>query len=201
MKKQSHIKDQIIITITLIAIFGILVLSVIWLANNNPKYDPRLEADAEADYHASVRRTHLMDDYMEILHIKGEYTIEDDEVIFESQEQEMWKLIEEVSLYNAFYPEEPLTAEELNYEFELFCQDWIGSDNMRKLERGLIEIEYRLEKVGIKLEDYGYHIKVAKQLDGYGTNIYDATTEQWYDASEYVADVLYKEVIRLETGK
>ncbi|MBR3834696.1 MAG: hypothetical protein IKJ73_10270 [Lachnospiraceae bacterium] len=196
MKKQSQIKDQIIITITLIAVFGILVLSVIWLANNDPKYDPRLEAEGE--YHESVRRNHLMDDYMEILHIKGEYTIEDDEVIFESQEQEMWKLIEDVSLYNAFYPEEPLTAEELNYEFELFCQDWIGSDNMRKLERGLIEIEYRAEKAGINLEDYGYHLKVAKRLDDYGTNIYDATTEQWYKASEYAANALYIEVANKE---
>ena len=196
MKKQSQIKDQIIITITLIAVFGILVLSVIWLANNDSKYDPRLEAEGE--YHESVRRNHLMDDYMEILHIKGEYTIEDDEVIFESQEQEMWKLIEDVSLYNAFYPEEPLTAEELNYEFELFCQDWIGSDNMRKLERGLIEIEYRAEKAGINLEDYGYHLKVAKRLDDYGTNIYDATTEQWYKASEYAANALYIEVANKE---
>ena len=196
MKKQSQIKDQIIVTITLIAVFGILVLSVIWLANNDPKYDPRLEAEGE--YHESVRRNHLMDDYMEILHIKGEYTIEDDEVIFESQEQEMWKLIEDVSLYNAFYPEEPLTAEELNYEFELFCQDWIGSDNMRKLERGLIEIEYRAEKAGINLEDYGYHLKVAKRLDDYGTNIYDATTEQWYKASEYAANALYIEVANKE---
>ncbi len=196
MKKQSQIKDQIIITITLIAVFGILVLSVIWLANNDPKYDPRLEAEGE--YHESVRRNHLMDDYMEILHIKGEYTIEDDVVTFQGREQEMWKLIEDVSLYNAFYPEEPLTAEELNYEFELFCQDWIGSDNMRKLERGLIEIEGRLEKVGINFEDYGYHIKVAKQLDSYGTNIYDATTEQWYKASEHAAKVLYIKVINKE---
>lgn len=199
MKKQSPIKDKIIITTTLITIFGLLVLSVIRMANIEPEQDPRLEAEGE--YHESVRRHHLMDDYMEILHINGEYTIEDDVVIFESKEQEMWKLIEEVSLYNAFYPEESLTAEGLNYEFEVFCQDWIGSDNMRKFERGLIEIEYRLEKVGIKLEDYGYHIKVAKQLDSYGTNIYDATTEQWYEASECAADVLYKEVIRLETGK
>lgn len=196
MKKQSQIKDKIIITITLLAIFGILVLSVIWMANIKPKQDPRLEAEGE--YHESVRRNHLMDDYMEILHIKGEYTIEDDEVIFESQEQEMWKLIEDVSLYNAFYPEEPLTAEELNYEFELFCQDWTGSDNMRKLERGLIEIEYRAEKAGINLEDYGYHLKVAKRLDDYGTNIYDATTEQWYKASEYVANALYIEVANKE---
>ena len=196
MKKQSQIKDQIIITITLIAIFGILVLSVIWFANNDPKYDPRLEAEGE--YHESVRRNHLMDDYMEIVHIKGEYTIEDDEVIFESQEQEMWKLIEDVSLYNAFYPEEPLAAEELNYEFEMFCQDWIGSDNMRKLERGLIEIEYRAEKAGINLEDYGYHLKVAKRLDDYGTNIHDATTEQWYKASEYAANALYIKVVNKE---
>ena len=198
MKKLSQIKDQIIITITLIAIFGILVLSVIWLANNDPKHDPRLDADAEADYHQSVRRYKLMDDYMEILHIKGEYTIEDDVVTFQGREQEMWKLIEDVSLYNAFYPEEPLTAEELNYEFEMFCQDWIGSDNMRKLERGLIEIEGRLEKVGINFEDYGYHLKVAKRLDDYGTNIYDATTEQWYKASEYVANALYIEVANKE---
>ncbi len=196
MKKQSPIKDKIIITTTLIAIFGLLVLSVIWMANIKPKQDPRLEAEGE--YHESVRRNHLMDDYMEILHIKGEYTIEDGEVIFESQEQEMWKLIEDVSLYNAFYPEEPLTAEELNYEFELFCQDWIGSDNMRKLERGLIEIEYRAEKAGINLEDYGYHLKVAKRLDDYGTNIYDATTEQWYKASEYAANALYIEVANKE---
>ena len=166
------------------------------MANIKPKQDPRLEAEGE--YHESVRRNHLMDDYMEILHIKGEYTIEDGEVIFESQEQEMWKLIEDVSLYNAFYPEEPLTAEELNYEFELFCQDWIGSDNMRKLERGLIEIEYRAEKAGINLEDYGYHLKVAKRLDDYGTNIYDATTEQWYKASEYAANALYIEVANKE---
>ena len=88
MKKLSQIKDQIIITITLIAIFGILVLSVIWLANNDPKHDPRLDADAEADYHQSVRRYKLMDDYMEILHIKGEYTIEDDVVTFQGREQE-----------------------------------------------------------------------------------------------------------------
>ena len=134
MKKQSQIKDQIIITITLIAVFGILVLSVIWLANNDPKYDPRLDADAEADYHQSVRRYQLMDDYMEILHIKGEYTIEDDVVIFQGREQEMWRLI---------------------------------------------EIEGRLEKVGINFEDYGYHLKIANRLDNYGTNIYDATTEQW----------------------
>lgn len=194
MKKQSQIKDQIIITITLIAIFCILVLSVIWLTNNDPKHDPRLDADAEADYHQSVRRYQLMDDYMEILHIKGEYTIEDDVVTFQGKEQEMWRLIEEVSLYNAFYPEEPLTAEELNYEFEVFCQDWIGSDNMRKLERGLIEIEGRLEKVGINFEDYGYHLKIAKRLDNYGTNIYDATTEQWYKASEYTANALFIEV-------
>ena len=96
MKKQSQIKDKIIITTTLIVIFGLLVISVIWMANIKPKQDPRLEAEGE--YHESVRRNHLMDDYMEILHIKGEYTIEDDVVTFQGREQEMWRLIEEVSL-------------------------------------------------------------------------------------------------------
>lgn len=199
MKKQSPIKDQIVITITLISIFCLLVLSVVWMANSKTKQDPRL--DAEGEYHESVRRTHLLKDYMEILHIQGKYTFEEDVAIIENKEQEMWKLIEEVSLYNTFYPEEPLTAEELNYEFDLFCQKWIASDNIRKLKKGLIEVEYRLEKVGIKLEDYGYHLKVAKQLDSYGTNVYDATTEQWYEASEHAAGELYEEVLRREGEK
>lgn len=195
MKKQSPVKDKKI-TITLIAIFGILVFSVIWLANMILKYDPGREA--ELGYQESVKRNYLMREYMEILHINGDYTIEDDEVIITGKEQYLGKLIEDVALYNAFYPDDKLSAEELNYEFELFCRKWIASDNIRKLKKGLIEIEYRAQKAGINLEDYGYHLKVAKQLDNYGTNIYDATTEQWYEASEYAANVLYIKVVNKE---
>ncbi len=192
MKLRNKIKSSVI----LIVIFVVLVLSVIWLANYEQFMDPGREAELE--YQNSVQRNYLMTEYMEILHIKGEYTIEDDEVIIIGKEQYLGKLIEDVALYNTFYPEDKLSAEELNYEFEIFCEKWITSDNILKLKKGLIEIEYRAKKAGINLEDYGYHLKVAKQLDNYGTNIYDATTEQWYDASEYAAGELYKEVLSKE---
>lgn len=191
MSKKERIKTCIII----IGIVVILGLSVVWIATTNS--DDLFGRD-EMDYQTSVQRNHLMAEYMEILHIKGDYTIEDDEAIITGKEQYLGKLIEDVALYNAFYPDDKLSAEELNYEFDIFCQKWIASDNILKLKKGLIEVEYRLEKAGIKLEDYGYHIIVAKQLDSYGTNIYDATTEQWYQASEYAADILYREVLSKE---
>lgn len=196
MKKQSQTKDRIKIVITIIVVFAVLILSVIWLTNYEQYRDP--SRDAELEYQTSVQRNYLMTEYMEILHIKGEYIIEDDVVTITGKEQYLGKLIEDVALYNVFYPDDKLSAEELNYEFDIFCQKWIASDNILKLKKGLIEIEYRAEKAGINIEDYGYHLKVAKQLDSYGTNIYDATTEQWYEASEYAADELYREVLSNE---
>lgn len=196
MKKRSEKSERIKLTITLIAIFALLCLFVIWMANTEPKEDPGLQAEAE--YQASVKRSHLMTDYMELLHIQGDYTIEDDVVIFQSIEQDKGKLIEDVALYNAFYQDEPLTVEELNYEFEIFCQKMISSQTLRIYEDGLKEIKHRLERVDIEIEEYGYHRLVTKQLDNYGTNIYNATDEQWQSASEYAADILYRDVLNRE---
>ncbi len=70
-------------------------------------------------------------------------------------------------------------------------------DNSQRLDMyddALLEIEHRCKEVKINIEEYGYHKIVTKKLDDYGTNIYNATDEQWYSASEYAANMLYWEV-------
>lgn len=194
MKKDSDKNNFTgkLLTVTVLVVLGFFVIALI-MVNNKDYYF----GNDEEEYFQSVQRSHNIDKFMDMLYIQGEYYFDDDKrIIFTSFNQYNGKLIEDVTLYNAFYkPKHKLTADQLNEEFEKFCQNTEDPEILYYFDDSLEEIEKKCAKVGIDLETYGIHKIVTKQLDDYGTNIYDATEEQWYKASEYAATKLGVDII------
>lgn len=152
----------------------------------------------KAQEEKEIRQIRL-EQYSASLHITGDFVIAGDIVTINNKEYDEKGLIQDISLYNAFYKDTPITIDMLMEEYEVFCNGMNESELIENYRERMKSISVRAENVELHVNGYDYERYIIEYLnDTYDTSLSRATVEEMRTACPYGAEKIYNEVLSLE---
>ncbi len=140
--------------------------------------------------------------YRRVLYMDGEFTRKGNTVVIHDRSYDEKEMIQDVALYNAFYPDDPIRIEMLMEEFDLFCDGMKESALIETYHERMKALKVRAEDVELFVYSYDYDRVVIKYLkEMYDTRLADATVEQMRVVCPYAAADFYNEVIKREENR
>ena len=178
MNKKNIIK--IIVFVISILIIGIL-LTVFIIKKREEKRDMQIQINN--------RQIGLkLELYAYTLNGKVEYEFEGENLIVTRAEFVDKRIALEVVLYNTFYPDNPVSEQQLMDEFMKFCTGMKDSEVLYNYDKNLAHLYNDLY-----LDKRKYFEQVRYETRQRGTPYSDATIKQMLEAAQQVADRYYEE--------